>query len=577
MEVKGIGQATLAKSAAEDSYIGNSRFEEVFDRSRKQFAAVVPRSAVAAPATEVAELDSLRSPYLDAHPLFSSLKRWIAEFHRELQERDQTDPADYLKSTLYTSLIRLLREIILTADRAAQASHLQRVYDWFVRRNRALQPRTTPSFMSPDKAPERLASMGTQVQGIQLYRQSMRTYHPELRPPKDRLQEFRLKVISSPAQETAVPEKPTKAETEEDACLTETASTGFMSATSSPRRMRISSPVLPMPENARLGDPAAVPIGLQSNFLAYRPHDNTEENEMEQMWLGRKNCILATKRTQEETVRMIDVWGKAKGRVNSDLLRKFEVTRFASNFASRAAPTARRNNVPIAQPRTSVPKRDYKQVYEEAEEKEEDEESSEGSENKGVMITERKRAQVVDLRSVEASPSPARRRSSSSNKKSKPLVPDAKTAFNDIDKRRVDQIRRLYGRMITATDDRMELAASSLITSSLSPYNRRIRRPASLVQCLKSLNSVPATHLGTRQQYRMQQFAEIDSIKRHLAREEVQCRTGSVERAVLIPEDFPQGAMTAENFPRPGGRLLVNPFAEPKKRVAKRRRSSKRQ
>ncbi len=614
MEVKGIGQAPLPKPSPEP--VHTSKFEEVFDESRKQLFGSLRKSDPDSRLTP--EVDQLHSPSLDKHPLFVTLKNWMSAFARELQgpaDDPEAGEDHRLKVALYGCLLKLLREIVITADRSTQLAYLQRVYDWFLRRNKS---RTVPRVaVSAVVSPEGKQSSGqsplsaAELSGTQLYQKRMRTYHPELKPPKDRLQGFRYKVVAKPrndeGEEAKTPEAEDKVtsnkETKEpagDINMARTASTEFYSSPVSPYR---SGAAADRVEEMKSEAKEPIPISFQSNFLFYRPKPTSEEHAMERIWFARKNKAVADKRIAEEEAGQVRAWGKAKARVNSDLVRKYENARYASNFERRRF----FHSVPKQQAKGRT-KEDYKKAYDEPSSESEAGESEieptthalsqhqsatdvstkyrlrqlrkvkSQAENNKLATSPRKRRtilslppQIVDLRQSAAnSPSPSPRRLIVL-RKSAAVSPDPRTAFADMGKRRVDEVRRLYGHLIGESDDRMDYAAASLVTSSLSPYNRRVKRPQSLVRSTESLRAIPVTHACTRQQYRMQQFGEIERLKKYLAKEGVQHRVKSLERAILIPDDFPASMMVAENFPRPGSRLLVNPFAAPQKRAKKRK------
>ena len=108
MEVKGIGQK-IPKSDSEPK--AASKFEEVFDESKKKVAEVkVTNQGVKIDLKdEESIMDTLTSPYINNSQLFNSLKEWMAAFRKELQEKEVTSEEEragpstdyHLRQTLY--------------------------------------------------------------------------------------------------------------------------------------------------------------------------------------------------------------------------------------------------------------------------------------------------------------------------------------------------------------------------------------------------------------------------------------------------------------------------------------------
>ena len=587
MEVKGIGQSIPARPPQETAI--NYRFEEVFDESRKQFVQLHPATKAGVDPHEIKELGSLKSPYIDNNPMFTSLKKWMLSFHKELQDRSELDKDSgyHLKVTLYGCLSKLLREIVNTSDRGLQVSYLQRVYDWFVRRKREKKkgfydgkkliklahPMQGMERSSPTKNFDPSLTGGN----LQLYQQKMRTYYPDLKPPKDRLEEFDHRSIyrvGSPqseleASENGSPVKRDAVQEEKELIF-------------KPRTQYVAR---------------SVGIEARSNFLFYQPTETLDEQKLERLWLAKKNKDISGKRTEEEMVKQLKEWGHAKGKFNSNLVRKFENLRYANNFQSRGYENSHPTKSP-RKPRSKSPRKylspdnernHYKGLYDQpsSDEAEENEVKMGNDTSKQVSPDQirqlhnalsqgqlpppsksprpsKKYPQVIDLR-------PATQRLSM-NSSVKKTTPDPSLAFSDMDQQRIAYIRRMYGGLIGATEDHMASPANTILTSptkvkpiTLSPYNKDMKRPHFSNRSQSLMRGFPLTHLGNRDMHRMRQIQEIDKLKQHLASQEIPCRPMSLERAILIPEDYPAEMMTADHFIRPGSRLMVNPFSTPRK------------
>ena len=555
MEVKGVGQR-LPK--VEQERKGSSHFEEVFDESKKKVEEVrAAASEVTVTASTISsELDTLRSPYIDNNPLFTKLKEWIAAFHKELAEnadnlsdgRNLDQVPDYeLRVTLYDCVKRLLREIVLTTDRTLQMNYLQRAYDWFLKRQaqalKRLSPRRETGLVT-EKTPSPL-KYSVEIPNKKLYDEKKRTLHPEIPPPRDRLANFKYKAIKHGL------ESPDESKSK---------SPDTTSAIEIP-----SPPLIPMKVGISGGDWAQrekkpAHIESKSTFLYYEPQD-AEEQKMERMWVAKKNQEIAEKRTAEEMEQAVQQWGGAKARLNESMLRKHENSIYGTNFAVRQYRPRAHQRLPRL---LRQPDSDYKDIYDRNSSGEDEPEASPShmaSVSKSVERQPKRKPVIADLRTSSESLAPLNK-----------SFHDPTRAIYDKDKRRVDYVRQMYGHLIGAMDDKMDSAANIFVSGpkgakTLSLYNTAVNRPyTSTIRGRSTTKSVPATHSRDREQYRLQQMNEISRIKEHLAREDVPCSITALQRAILIPEDYPACQMIAQNFPRPGSRLLVNPFAAKKKK-----------
>jgi hypothetical protein len=559
MEVKGVGQR-LPRTEAEPKEA--SHFEEVFDESKKKLEeGQGSRAELSVGVREaLAELDSLRSPYIDNNPLFTSLKEWMTGFRKELLENEDklgdrgavdTVPDYELRMTLYDCVKKLLREIVRTSDRTLQMNYLQRAYDWFLKRQKQRRQSTRHEISLPT---DKLASTSPpkympEVPTRQLYEEKMRTLHPEIPPPRDRLARYKYKGLRADSEAA----RETTAATPEQA-----------------EPIQIPSPpLIPMKVGISGGEWAQrprkqAPITAKSTYLYYEPQ-HPEEQKMERMWVAKKNQDIAEKRTAEEQEQVVRQWGEAKGKLNESLLRKHENANYGTNFGVRRYRPERGRRLPrlLHQPDSA-----YKDMYDQNSSGAEEPDASPSNMSplsKSVQKPRtRKMPVVADLRT-----------STDSLGQLNKSFQDPSRVIYEKDKHKVDYLRKMYGHLINATDDKMDSAANIFVSGpkgakTLSLYNQYANRPyTSVYRGRRPTHSVPATHSKSREEYRMQQMQEISRIKEHLAREDVPCSITALQRAVLIPEDYPAAQMTAQNFPRPGSRLLINPFAVKKKKKGK--------
>lgn len=537
MEVKGIGQK-IPKIEQEIKI--SSRFEEVFDESRKKVDEAITSNQLIGAAVKKNDIslsETIKSPYIDNNPLFISLKEWIETFKKELDNSEiERVPHYHLKMALYESIKKLLREIVLTADRTLQMNYLQRVYDWFLKRRKGNYKFGHKEMGFAHEKPVVVKKYTIEFPAKKFYEEKMRTLHPEIPPPKDRLGDFNRKTVKE-----AFEEKPNPEGKKED---------------------NVQIPYPPFVAQK----PAFVPpqretqkaIESKSHFLYYQPID-PEEQKMEQMWFERKNKIVAEKRQAEEQEEVLNRWGNSKSRVNESMTRKYENINYGNNFVIRKAPYATHKRSSTMGNKQEL---NYKKIYDDA--SSEDEKETETTTPLGIARkTRKKKPHVTDLR------------------KNNVQSLNTSNVFYDGDKRKVESIRKAYGKLIEATEDKMDAASNIFINGpkgiqTLSLYNNNVKRPYTNGPRGKSQGRrVPVTHAGSREGYRMQQMNEITRIKEHLAKEDISCSIIALQRAILIPEDYPACRMSAENFARPGSNLLVNPFAVKKSKKGKKKKSKK--
>ncbi len=545
---------------------------------------------------------------------------------------DETPPDYHLRLILYGSLNKLMREIVSTKDHVLQSSYLQRVHAWFVRRQeraiRSSSPMKKEMGIVPEKdipAPKRYI---VEIPPQKLYEQKMRTLHPEIPPPQARLGEYNCKEIVAEQALSPTGTAPLLSQSSSATSPTAPPAPSVMGQSQSQSDFRPeSAAIMSSPQLSQFMVPPATPqegmrplhIAANSTFLYYRP-SAPEEQKVERMWFARKNREIAEKRVAEEFQKTVSEWGTARARINENIVRKFENSNYGNNFSVRN----QTGGVPTRPHTTFTAKReaDYKQVYDQVSSSSEDERDSASPSprpiSKGRKIG--KLPEIVDLRSptsagktastfgtasvsalnsirqgataTTAARSPTKLQSpkkGSSPAKKLPVqskaavqnkiripqtVLNSARAIGEADKMRVDYIRKMYGNIIGETHDSMDTAANIFLcgpkgVNTLSLYNRDVKRPYTARGPQGLARGVPITHQGSREQFRVSQIKEINRLKQHLASEEIPCSALSLERAILVPEDFPAFRMTAQNFLTPGSRLFVNPFAAGKRKKKK--------
>ena len=574
MEVKGIGQKIPKRDEERKQ---QTRFETIFDESKKKLdePMTAPVNSIEKPPD--LSLDVSKMPHLANNTQFVVLQKWMDEFYKDLQAKslggDMVDDSLHLKLVLYDCLKKLLREIVATGDRIHQANYLQRVHAWFAKRKERSENKSRKEIglVSENEIPEPKKYLIVEGSSKKLYDDKMRTLHPEIPPPKERLTEFNIKNLAPESKEANT--EPVK---EEKPVSTE------------------SVPPPPLIVQRKGGheqdedNKKFLGIEGQSNFLYYKPRD-PEEQKVEKMWLAKKNKEIAEKRANEELEKVVTEWGFAKSRLNENVVRKHENVTFGNNFPVR---NATRPNTTVINGEKGI---DYEKIYNEASSDDgaEDEQQSprkmQSTDSERKKKPDRKLPQIVDLRGStvnttsnvlgqtsppRTSPPPPPKPAPKTVGKPKTLpkvIPRTQTAISEADKMRVDYIRKMYGHLIGEMKDNMDTAANIFVNgpkgiNSLSIYNKFVQRPYTANNPSKLSRDVPITHQGNREQFRVNQMKEINTIKEHLAREEVPCSMQALQRAILAPEDYPAFRMTADNFLKPGSRLIINPFAKKKKK-----------
>jgi len=590
MEVKGIGQKIPTKLLPE---IRPSNFEEVFDESRKKMMDAQNTSNSRKFSIEGTSINipSYADPELAKNSQFVKLKEWMDSFHKELHDREvrisidstkSVDPCWHLNVTLYECISKLLREISVIQDKSLQGKYLQRVYDWFGKRNNklkntSLRHETNIGVNPPKPAPPPQPPL--EFNGRKIYEQRMRTLYPEIPPPKDRLQEFKKHELNKSVIET-----------KKNDSLIDISNTKASNIDKTEIEINYSpSPYIPVQSITTINNNKTFAGGLdwakrekkssqieaKSTFQYYEPMDD-DEQKIEQMWFSKKNKEISEKRTQEEFYAMLKKWGKAKARLNEEIRRKHENITYGNNFGIRNITkkyASEKKAIGINKTDINIYKEEYEKNSSDDEPEEKtvlDPETNELS----PIVKEPKKIKLPEINDLRESSKALikQEKPAKAKKPEKPIVLEAQKAIYEGDKKKVDYIRKMYGFLINASEDKMDSAANIFVNGpkgmkSLSLYNKDVKRASTVGKKPKIVERhVPATHVGTREQFRLQQVKEINKIKAFLAKEDVPCSVLTLQRAILMPEDFPAIQMKAENFAKPGARLLINPFAVKKKK-----------
>ena len=151
---------------------------------------------------------------------------------------------------------------------------------------------------------------------LALYQQKMRTAHPEIPPPSDRLEDRKRKPVPG------IPDDKEKAKKE----MKEEAKPNKTFYTSTKPEEFVDS-------NRVEG---------QSEYLYYRPSTHYQEQRLEKIWFTKRNREIISKRGEDELIELSTEWGDAKSKLAENLNRKQENINLGTHFEVRNFPTKKR-------------------------------------------------------------------------------------------------------------------------------------------------------------------------------------------------------------------------------------------
>ena len=296
---------------------------------------------------------------------------------------------------------------------------------------------------------------------------------------------------------------------------------------------------------------------------------------------------------------MVKDWSEAKMRYEEEIQRKKEHANFATNFEARGF--VRQNyssryfdfkKNPLEEEDDSLSESEVEFLEESEEEEEEEKKASlpPVTQFKHRPKTAPRRikpplAKLIDIAASEAVKEEEDQEVVEEGKKESPQKENKKpesrpgSALPPIQsgKRKIETLRKLQGHLISATDNHMEEINSVLLSNqgvnqadqvvTLSVYNtakmaqdKKVQPPGTRPMSapfpdLKAL-SKEDFHRKVGDAMRLEQINEINQIKERLARDKVACDIATLERAVLMPEDYSFNR-EVKKYPNPGAGLMV--------------------
>jgi hypothetical protein len=516
MQVQGIGQLLPKPSQPAD---GESHFEAILKESDVRIA---DPDAVARDFEAAIDIRSLSSLNINHHTQFIELKQKLVAYYRDsirIRPQLHKEKSKKWRSVLYSSLQKLLREVVFTQDRVLQEKCLERVFKWYyekVERPEAVKPITYAEEVKEETGSQSPESRLKKYSRRQITSATTRSEYPGSRPvtasrPVTSSQKFKPQVADVPLVEKS-------------------ASLAFTG----------------------LGDPVTESrADFGTSFVHYQPFDEDADRRVEQRMQQVQLKEQSDDRIELEMKEKVFAWAVARARQEEEMTRKTEGVRFASRFEARGV---------RSRPTTALPGLKGR------------------SQSKSPL---RASTPVVDL-SVDPvlplleppadmqSPKPEAPYYQNHEKIAKMRLVhgtliNAQEHYAENEKHFMDN----KGDMLTSS-------AYSRKTALDRPKTAEVVRPGSAPRSRAVVTGGLKIEHRPLSASRSNQLEEIAEIKNKLARHGIPCRFDNLAAALLVPEDLPESQLRAENLPPDGARLMSNPFISLKKKKKKKKGKKKR-
>jgi len=333
-----------------------------------------------------------------------------------------------------------------------------------------------------------------------------------------------------------------------------------------------------------------------SAYIDYVPTNDVRELKLEKTWFAIKNKELCMKREQEELNKVMESWGKSKSKYDEEIMRKMECLNDATNFAQRNYP------IPIQRQSKTREKLNFQEEYLKESESENGSEELISSPMRPVASLQ-PQATEPDIVSLQdpvpvikkvAKPkmaAPKKTQSAARGKKQEAKkqeyieppkfieISNSQHMGEEANKQNIGFIRKLYGPLINATDNKMEKAKNIYETSLHKPICLSLHHKESQKERPRTANmansGLPSILTNIRSEFVNKQYQDIEHLKETFAKAEIPCSVVTLQNALLMPQPLIPGRMTADCVPAPGSRLLSNPFIKKKKKKKKKKGSKK--
>lgn len=516
MQVQGVGQ-TLPKPSLPTE--NESHFEAILQESDVRIA---DPEAVAKDFEAAIDIRSLSSLNINHHPQFVELKQRLVAYYRDsirIRQQLHKEKSKKWRSVLYSSLQKLLREVVFTPDKSLQEKCLERVFKWYY--DKVERPETAKPITYAEESKEETGSQS----------------------PESRLKKYSRRQITS-------------ATTRSD-CPGSRPITASRQITSS---QKFKSQVADVPQVEKsaslaftgLGDPVTESrADFGSTFVHYQPYDEEADRRVEQRMQQLQLKEQSDDRVSQEMQGKVYAWTVVRARQEEEMTRRTEGVRFASRFESRGV---------RSRPNTALPGLKGR------------------SQSKSPL---RASTPVVDLTMDPVLPPIEPPADVPSPKPETPYYQNYEKvtkmrlvhgALINAQEHYADNEKHFLGNKA----ETLSISAYSRVTVRDRPKTAEIVRPGSVPRSRAVITGGLNIDHRPLSAGRSNQLEEIAEIKNKLAKHGLPCRLDNLAAALLVPEDLPLSRLTAENLPPDGARLMSNPFSKLMKKKKKKKKGKKR-
>ena len=517
MQVQGIGQS-LTKAQSPEAR--ESQFEAILHESDVRISD--PEHSLGRDFESAIDIRSLSSLNINHNPMFLELKQKLVAFYRDsirIRPQLHKEKSKQWRLVLYTSLQKLLREVVFTPDRQQQERCLERVHKWYY--EKVQRPEQVKPLSYPDKTDETFDHDETEK---------------SLSPgPEARLKKYNRRQIASATTRSELPQsRPVTASVKQRIPLEE-----FVDKTDSIAFTGFGDPVL----NESRAD-------FGTTFLHYEPYDEDSDKRVETRLQQILNKEQSDDRIEREMREKVYAWTATRARQEEETTRKTEGIRFASRFEARGVRT---------RPVTALPGINRVQ-------------------SKSPM---RSSTPVVDLSQdppppIELLP-PDDPLETTSPKVDDPYYQNYEriARMRKIHGSLIEASEHHFESEKRFMDAKNEQTSLSAYTRKVVPPRENNVRPESAPRSRAVITGGLKIEHRPLSAGRVNQLEEIAEVKNKLARQGIPCKYENLAAALLVPEDLPPSKLTAENLPPDGARLMSNPFIKLKKKKKKKKGKKK--
>ena len=514
IQIQGIGQNLPRVPAA---VTRESHFEEILQESDVRIAD--PEATTPGMETAI-DIRSLSSLTINHHPQFIELKQKLIAYYRDsIRIRPQLHPEKSKKwrTVLYSSLQKLLREVVFTGEKELQEKCLLRVVKWYYEKVQRPEAVKTIRYAEENKENSGSLSPG----------------------PDTRLQKYsRRQITSATTRSDLPPSRPI---------------TASRPVTSS---QKIPSLTAEIPLSSSLaftgiGDPVTESrADFGSSFVHYQPYDEESDKRVEQRLRGIQVKEQSDNRVELEMQEKVYQWTKVRARQEEEMTRRMEGVRFASRFESRGVRSRPTTAVPKSHTQSKSPIRPITPVVDLTADP--------------ILQPERPPEEVLSPK-AEAAPYFQNFEKVARMRLVHGGLVNASENHEESEKHYLEN-----------KGDTLSISAYSRRTARDRPQTASTTRPGSVPRSRAVLTGgLPIEHRPLSAG-RSSQLTEIAEIKNKLAKQGLPCRIDNLAAALLVPEDFSDLKLQQTGLPKDGARLMENPFLKLKKKKKKKGKKKKR-